>query len=723
MRIKNLYKIALFYLVLYFILFSSMKIIYAQQNIKPVYTTNQLKIKFVGFLDDSNDPNKEWRELYQAYPNFSEDTGYFLFYQGFDKYKEFKNIFWQEEGETIWNSLDTLNLKSYQQSDIKLNFSIFEENTKNSGIKGKVIYPKSPDPPDIKVDISSLSIYLNSKLQYRISLDNEEFSAWTTPTWENKKKYGTLCLTSLDDIYTSHQKINLEVRKKASIHCLPSKSKIIEFFPSEIPMFNEHGVIIKKSLDEKTGILLENHSSFTYQIAVINGKSGAMSSLANIDLLERNKHAAGYVNWKTINANQQITLPYTSYKNFINSYIIIGRIAGKKIDVNQYQLPSYIICEESDIPKCNLESGVYSISDDGFEENKIYLEADNPIYYTLDGKDPDETSLLYQGAINIFPKSGDIITLKAISIHTSQETGKKKSKILTVELHFLQSEEKAFMRQRWGYTLCKKEDKKTALRTILYQRFYNGYANYRKEIDISDLNITPVQAKELLFIVKERVRYDNPDLMQIENFSYSYHNNKVEKLILKFKYSKTVTNTMLRKCESTYNTISSLFYPDMNNAQKGKIIHDYLILNNEYGTSKYDQEIYGAMTPDNNKITPVCMGYAAAFQYCCQRAGIQCVLVTGYVEGNHAWVMVDYEETNLENFSINSDRWYEVDVTWDEPTKSENTDCKWDYFNITTNEYFKLNPLKERLRLTSVYTSYPVEYCTGTLYSYSNLIN
>ena len=85
-----------------------------------------------------------------------------------------------------------------------------------------------------------------------------------------------------------------------------------------------------------------------------------------------------------------------------------------------------------------------------------------------------------------------------------------------------------------------------------------------------------------------------------------------------------------------------------------KIFHDYLVLNVESATDDPTADsIYGALV--NKKA--LCEGYAKAFSYLCNLAGIENMIVTGYTDVDHMWNMVKLEG-----------KWYHIDVGWDKPS-------------------------------------------------------
>lgn len=96
-----------------------------------------------------------------------------------------------------------------------------------------------------------------------------------------------------------------------------------------------------------------------------------------------------------------------------------------------------------------------------------------------------------------------------------------------------------------------------------------------------------------------------------------------------------------------------------------KICHfnQWLTHNNEYNTSGENcpEKAHSPITAllgGIGKDGPVCDSYAGAFKMLCDSAGILCITVTGNGRGGpHAW-----------NYVNLYDRWYAVDVTWNDPT-------------------------------------------------------
>lgn len=118
--------------------------------------------------------------------------------------------------------------------------------------------------------------------------------------------------------------------------------------------------------------------------------------------------------------------------------------------------------------------------------------------------------------------------------------------------------------------------------------------------------------------------------------------------------------------------------------------HDWLVDNVEYDTTLSGSNIYNLYGALISK-KAVCEGYAEAFKYLMDYAGVPCILVVGTATNsngdteNHEWNYVKINE-----------KWYAVDCTWDDPIITGNgkitNDIKYKYFlkgadTINKNHY------------------------------------
>ena len=95
--------------------------------------------------------------------------------------------------------------------------------------------------------------------------------------------------------------------------------------------------------------------------------------------------------------------------------------------------------------------------------------------------------------------------------------------------------------------------------------------------------------------------------------------------------------------------------------EKIKMIHDYLVDSIEYDSSLSQDNIYniyGALVARKC----VCEGYAKAFQYLMNEVGIDNVIVIGTGTNSN-----NQTESHAWNYVKLANKWYAVDVTWDDP--------------------------------------------------------
>ena len=118
----------------------------------------------------------------------------------------------------------------------------------------------------------------------------------------------------------------------------------------------------------------------------------------------------------------------------------------------------------------------------------------------------------------------------------------------------------------------------------------------------------------------------------------------------------------------------------MTDFEKIKAIHDWLVNNVEYDTTGYNtgniaETSYTAEGLFETRVA-VCDGYAKAFVAMAKRAGLDAIRVTGVayngtVTESHAWNQIKW-----------NGKWYNIDVTWDDPVVSG------DYGDNLSYEYF-----------------------------------
>lgn len=218
----------------------------------------------------------------------------------------------------------------------------------------------------------------------------------------------------------------------------------------------------------------------------------------------------------------------------------------------------------------------------------------------------------------------------------------------------------------------------------------------------------------------EAFTHDNTDLFYLD-VSKMYLNMETKKKAFKTTYSvyiapadgnnyyakgfnsETDVRIAKNKIEQEKNFVKSKLTG--NTYRDIKIIHDYLIDNLQYDKN-YESigtyTLYGALVDKKC----VCEGYARAFKYLADMAGIQNVIMQGTATNsdgtteNHAWNAVYVRGA-----------WYLIDTTWDDPIIIGNgmvlASTHYKYFLKGTNTFYKDHKLSTQFTDDGKVFSYP----------------
>lgn len=193
----------------------------------------------------------------------------------------------------------------------------------------------------------------------------------------------------------------------------------------------------------------------------------------------------------------------------------------------------------------------------------------------------------------------------------------------------------------------------------------------------------------------------------IGNFSTHevYLSNKSNTNYLTEGFSYELLKQELPRLENLRNQIIEILdgYTDY---EKIKYVHDWLIDNMQYDTT-YQKEniynIYGALTSGNI----VCEGYARVYKYILDGLGIPCVLISGTATNSNGET-----ESHAWNNVCLDDKWYGVDLTWDDPIlkgiATLTREVRYRYFLKGSNEFIKTHKEDGMLSDNSIVFAFPV---------------
>ena len=197
-----------------------------------------------------------------------------------------------------------------------------------------------------------------------------------------------------------------------------------------------------------------------------------------------------------------------------------------------------------------------------------------------------------------------------------------------------------------------------------YQALASGIGKAEVSIDVQSYNLST----DNLNIVMNAVLSDYPEYFWIGEkateggigyYSYSINGAIVTSVTPTYNGYANNLETSRQSVESKVSAVlENLSGSDY---EKALELHDWLAEHVEYVSNEDDQNIYGALVTGR----AVCAGYARAYQYLLNQAGIESWYVTGTSKNpttgqsvGHAWNVVLLKDP--------VDAWYYVDVTWDD---------------------------------------------------------
>lgn len=180
--------------------------------------------------------------------------------------------------------------------------------------------------------------------------------------------------------------------------------------------------------------------------------------------------------------------------------------------------------------------------------------------------------------------------------------------------------------------------------------------------------------KQLKQAVNDALEADPYTKYIVDRYVYSWRGTTSSaKITLQVHYRETAEQTAYVR-QRVKSILKQLIQPGMNNHQKIKAIHDYVVLNLKYDTDLQKYTAYEGLKTGE----AVCQGYALLTYELLKEAGIENRLVEGTAGGQlHAWNLV-----RLDN------RWYHLDTTWDDPVPDVPNRVNYTYY-LRTDEQMR----------------------------------
>ena len=210
-----------------------------------------------------------------------------------------------------------------------------------------------------------------------------------------------------------------------------------------------------------------------------------------------------------------------------------------------------------------------------------------------------------------------------------------------------------------------------------YDAITAGIENAEAEIDV--YNGKRALSVDELTMVFEVYRRDRADHFWLGNAYSVMRNSKGDALALapSYLYEGQALIAARNEYDRAVSEILAGINPEWSEFERELYIHDYLAGEITYTEAENAHNSFGAIVEGK----AVCEGYAEAFQYLCQRVGIQSFIAIGSSvnpstsspEG-HAW-----------NYVRIDGKYYQVDLTWNDQGEK----LYHAYFNVTDEEISK----------------------------------
>lgn len=183
----------------------------------------------------------------------------------------------------------------------------------------------------------------------------------------------------------------------------------------------------------------------------------------------------------------------------------------------------------------------------------------------------------------------------------------------------------------------------------LYDEIFDALNTRKQEVEVSTLDV------EELNRIFTCVMSDHPELFYVDGYQYTKYSvgNVITKLVFygNYIFSEEDIKDYQKQIQKITEELILSIPADADEYQMVKAVYEYIIYQTEYDlNAENNQNILSVLLQHKS----VCQGYAKTLQYILQRMGVECILVTGNVNGDgHAWNIVKVNNA-----------YYHIDTTW-----------------------------------------------------------
>lgn len=229
----------------------------------------------------------------------------------------------------------------------------------------------------------------------------------------------------------------------------------------------------------------------------------------------------------------------------------------------------------------------------------------------------------------------------------------------------------------WGHAYA--DTKPAALRSIneVAQKLTGAMNNRRETITFTYEGKTENLKSKLQTALNQAMASDPYLYYIVDSYGYTYRGGtRSASVTVEVKYLETLEQTAFVNKEVKV-VLKQIVTPGMNNHQKVKVIHDWVVQNLKYDTSYRKYTAYAGLQSGS----AVCQGYSLLTYKLLKEAGITNKIVEGTAQQagarsqSHAW-----------NLVLLDGRWYHLDTTWDDPTPDQAGAVSSEYYMRTDSQ-------------------------------------
>ena len=209
---------------------------------------------------------------------------------------------------------------------------------------------------------------------------------------------------------------------------------------------------------------------------------------------------------------------------------------------------------------------------------------------------------------------------------------------------------------------------------LAYLKLRTAFIECRDSLEIEIPVETVEKLSNILMYADVLTNFNYPAGDNAFEYYYYEETSMTSEVMFKYVYNKKDYDLIIKKSDKAAEKVISKFTDKTSDYEKIKLIHDYIIDKTVYYDNNANSSIYDALVKGSAK----CDGYTHAFDYICAKAGIRSAAAYGYTKDR-----ADENEYHVWNKVYCNKKWYNVDVTWDDPESNLKENMTYNYFMIS----------------------------------------